>query len=89
MFTSLNNYTYVNYLYQNKSILHNTEVRGFQIIFGKPVNGQRTASNAMTAKKQQTILYHYKYNQLRSAVGTYLTKPLFLSEYIMLFWQQQ
>ena len=69
-----------------------TQVRGFRIIFGYPVNGQRTWSNANTAKRNNHILYKYKYSkfsQLASAqAGTY-QQSLLLAEYVNLFWQQQ
>jgi len=76
-------------LYYCLNILHRTEVRGFYALFGKPVNGQRTGSNAKTAAKVPNQLYAYKYNLLKGNCGGLLTKPIFLSEYINLFWQQQ
>lgn len=70
-------------------MLSNTEVRGFRIIFQKPVNGQLTNSNASTVKNNTHLLFTYKYNIYKYLIGGSLTKPLFLSEYINLFWQQQ
>lgn len=66
-------------------LLHNTEVRGFRILFGKTVNGQRTGSNAQTAKSYTHNLYSYKYNVLNNLTTNSLTKPTFLAEYINLF----
>lgn len=70
-------------------LLSNTEVRGFRIIFQKPVNGQLTNSNASTIKNNTHLLFNYKYNVFKKLIGLNLTKPLFLAEYINLFWQQQ
>ena len=66
-------------------LLSNTEIRGFRIIFHKPVNGQLTNSNASTAKNNTHHLFTYKYNTYRHVTGMFLTKPLFLAEYINLF----
>lgn len=66
-------------------MLHNTEVRGFRIIFGKPVNGQKTNCNAQTAKRNQHVLYSFKYTYLAKMVGPVLTKPIFSAEYVNLF----
>ena len=74
-----------NTLYYCLLLLSNSEVRGFRIIFQKPVNGQRTSSNAHTSKQTAHILYSYKYNVLKNLVPFSLTKPLFLAEYINLF----
>jgi hypothetical protein len=66
-------------------LLSNTEIRGFRIIFHKPVNGQLTNSNASTAKNNTHQLFTYKYNTYKHVTGMFLTKPLFLAEYINLF----
>jgi hypothetical protein len=70
-------------------ILHNTQTQGFRVLFGKPVNGQRTICNGKTAKKQQSPLYSFKYKHLNSLVSGKLTKPMFVAEYVNLYWQQQ
>lgn len=70
-------------------LLANTEVRGFRIIFHKPVNGQLTNSNASTARNHSHTLFTYKYNTYRTITNGLLTKPIFLAEYVNLFWQQQ
>lgn len=76
-------------LYTILQPLHNTEIKGFKIIFGKPVNGQRTGSNGKTAKKQQTSLFMFKFGNLQRCANYALPKTVFISEYVNLFWQQQ
>lgn len=66
-------------------LLSNTEIRGFRIIFQKPVNGQLTNSNASTVKNNTHLLFNYKYNIYKQLAGSGLTKPIFLAEYINLF----
>lgn len=77
-----------NHLYYCLLLLTNTEVRGFRSLFGKPVNGQSTTSNARTCKTNQSALYRYKY-QVLSKYNPKLTQPIFIAEYVNLFWQQQ
>lgn len=76
-------------LFYSLVLLHNTEVRGFRTLFGKPANGQRTSCNAQTAKRNKSALYDFKYSQLRAAAGPTLTQPIFTAEYVNLFWQHQ
>lgn len=66
-------------------LLHNTEIRGFRIIFHKPVNGQLTNSNAATAKNNTHLLFNYKYNMWKQLAVIPFTKPIFIAEYVNLF----
>lgn len=77
------------FLYYCLSLLQSTETRGFRVIFGKPVNGQRTGSNAKTPKLNPHLLYQFKFKVLGNLLLTPQTKPTFLAEYVNLFWQQQ
>lgn len=77
------------YLFFCLTLLHNTEVRGFKILFQKPVNGQQTNSNASTVRRQTHALYSYKFEKLAKIVSINLTKPIFIAEYVNLFWQHQ
>lgn len=77
------------HLFYCLTLLHNTEVRGFRILGGKPVNGQKTNCNAKTTKNNLHPLYSFKYKVMSSLVQSPLSKPNFLAEYISLFWQHQ
>lgn len=77
------------FLYHCLYLLQSTEVRGFRILFGKPVRGQRTGSNAKTPQLQPHLLYHFKFMVLSNLFVATPTKPIFLAEYVNLFWQQQ
>lgn len=79
----------LNSLYYCLTLLQNTEVRGFRSLFGQTVNGQRTNSNGSTASRTQSTLFRFKYGVMSSLSGSKITKPIFLAEYINLFWQHQ
>lgn len=70
-------------------LLSNTEVRGFRILFNKPARGQNTNNNASTSKNTTHMLFTYKYNIFKHLSSIIVTKPIFIAEYINLFWQQQ
>lgn len=89
MFTTQPKLIIKNSLFWSLESVHNTEVRGFRVLFGKPVNGQKTTTNAQTCKSTRGVLYDFKFKYLNQALGGFLTKPIFLAEYINLFWQQQ
>lgn len=79
------NYDKVN-LYYCLLLLGTTQVRGFRTLFGYPVNGQRTWSNARTSKKKQELV-SYKwsvYTKLNQG-NEKPTEVMFLAEYINLF----
>lgn len=58
------------------------------MLFSKPAKGQNTNSNGKTAKKLTHELFTFKYAVLKTYCHT-LTKPIFVAEYINLFWQHQ
>lgn len=72
-------------LFFSLKILHNTEIRGFRVLFGKPANGQRTIANGKTAKNLLTSLYKFKFNSLKALSKIVLTKPIFIAEYVNLY----
>jgi len=77
-------------LFYSLLLTHGAHIRGFRAIIGLPCRGQRTWSNGKTAKKNHTVLYNYKYTKFKKVMRLRrLTRPIFLAEYINLFWYQQ
>lgn len=61
-------------------------VRAFRYMFGLPVRGQRTWSNAKTCSRTNNTIFLLKFNKFRRIFRSYgTTKVLFLVEYISLF----
>lgn len=69
--------------------LNSTETRGFKILLGKPVRGQKTNSNSSTTRKLIHPLCTFKQYYFKQLIGSHVNTSIFLAEYITLFWQQQ
>lgn len=86
-----NNTNYLQFLntYHQLILLNLKSYRGFRLLFSLPTNGQRTWSNANTAKKNTSMLLNLKVKKLNKFTYHKYTKTEVLAEYINFLWSCQ